>query len=166
MKNKVMEKNMVLQILVENGKAVISDSALDFVTAAYGVIVTSIEKQAMKDFKIEVCVNKDSSIKIMNVEKNSEMMSWDDEFVDEKGSSFLLYVLSEKVELLLYKSPNPRYKFSLTSVPQRNASTGEFLSKVESLPHFKAFLEIYKLILDTAHLHYKNVHGFVFNKSM
>lgn len=158
------EEKKLLRIFAKNERAVVGkDSALDSVIAVYGTVITASE---MRDCEVEICVNKDASVEVMNTYENTKMLFWDNEYIDEPGSIFLLYVLSEKAEFLLYWPSELDHKFWLSSVPKRNPSTGEILCKVESLPHFKAYTEIQRLICGLVNHPYKNKYIFSFNRSI
>lgn len=160
MKNNCGREGRLLQIFSNNGKAVIGeDSALDSVIAVYGMILTGSE---MRDRKVEICLNHNASVVVQN--ENEKIMFWDNEYVDEIDSRFLIYVLSEKLELILYKSPEPSHEFYLASAPARNPSTGIILSKVESLPHFKAYREMENVFFHLVNHPYKNKYTFAFKR--
>lgn len=160
MKNDFGREDKLLQIFLNNGEAAIGEnSALDSVIAVYGMIRTGAE---LRDHKVEICLNHNASVEVWI--ENTKIMSWDNECVDEENSRFLLYVLAEKVEFILYKSPDPSHEFYLASAPTRNPLTGIILSKVESLPHFKAYREMEDVLIDLVDHPYKNKYAFGFKR--
>ncbi len=156
------EKNILLKIQVKDRRFIIcDDSTLDSVIAFYGTVITAAE---MKDREVEICIGEDASVVITDIDKNEVMTSWNNEHVNELNSTFLFYALSEKFELLLYRSQEPNEKICLKGVPKRNPSTGEILSKIETLPNFKTYTQIQRLIVGMVCRPYKNKYTFGYNQ--
>ena len=156
------EKNILLKIQTKNKMPVIcNDSTLDPVLVYDGMIITAAE---IKDCDVEICIGEDASVVIRNIDKNEVMVSWNNEYVNEPDSSFLFYALSEKVELLLYRSPEQDQKFCLACIPKRNPSTGEILSKIKTLPYYQAYTQIRYLIVPIVYRPYKNKYRFVYDR--
>lgn len=146
---------------VSQGKVLPGEAlGLNGIKAVYGAFATSMDEEVLKK-KMEVHIDKYVSIKIY-ADGGDLLMMWDNEYISEPESAILLYVLSEKFEWLIYKSPIRGKGFALSSVPKKNPSTGEVLTKLESLQHFKAYIEIWNLLREKAFGNWQCVYGFCF----
>lgn len=154
------EKKNVLDISVMNGATTIcDDSMLDSVAAVYMTIVTATE---MKDHDMKIYVNKDTSVEVVN-EYGNVVAHWTNDLENEQDSRLLLYVLSEKVEFLLYKSDVQTRDFHLSTIPVKSPCSDGIIRKVEILPNYKAYKEIQRMLFEQVSHPYKNKYEFIFN---
>lgn len=153
----------LLHFQVKRGKAYSDDNfRLKGVKAIYGAFITSMDENIIEKVEMEVSIDNYAAIEIKDAEKGCLLMSWDNEYISEPESAILLYVLSEKVEWLIYKAPISGRGFCLSSVPKRHPATGDVITRLDSLQHFRAYIEIFELLKEKAFGNRQIVYGFHF----
>lgn len=130
------------------------------VKAVYGAFATSMD--VVKKTEMEVSINNYAEIEIRGTEQGHLLMGWSNEYIIEQKSSMLIYVLSEKMEWLIYKAPRLGHGFNLSSHPKKHPSTGMVITRLDSLQHFRAYIEILDLLRENAFRDGQIVYGFRF----
>jgi len=147
-----------------NGGKVFSDNAFKEkgIKAVYVAFSTSADADKLKKVEMGVYIDNYAAIEIKDVQSGYLFMSWDDEYISEPESAMLLYVLSEEYEWLIYKSPTAGRGFCPASVPKKHPSTGEIITRLDSLQYFRMYIEILELLKEKAYGKRQTVYGFCF----
>lgn len=161
-----METEQIFSFRERWGKILQSESFKSKgVKAVYGAFATQMDEDAVKKEEMKISIDRRASVEIKDAENDYLLLSWDNEYIFEPGSAILLYVLSEKFEWLIYKSSVLGRGFCLSSVPKRHPSTGEVITRLENLQHFKAYIEIWELLKEKAVENRQTVYGFSFRET-
>lgn len=134
------------------------------VKVVYGAFATKMDEDVVKKAEMEISIGRDASIEIKDAESGYLLMSWDKEYIFEPESAILLYVLSEKAEWLIYKSPALRHGFCLATATKTRPSMGE-VTRLENRQHFKAYVKILELLKNKAFGNRQIVYGFSFEEA-
>lgn len=153
----------LLYFQVKEGKVSLSGvSEEKGIKAVYGAFSTSMDGHVVGKKEMNVCIDHYAAIEIRDAENGYLLMSWDDEYICEPESAMLLYVLSEEYEWLIYKSPIARRGFCMASVPKKHPSTGEVITRLDSLQYFRAYTEVLELLREKAERKRQTIYGFCF----
>lgn len=158
-----METKQLISFLVRRGKVLPGEAFKSKgVKTVYGAFATQMDEDAVKKAEMGISIDCHASIEVKDAENGYLLMSWDNEYIFEPGSAILLYVLSEKAEWLIYKSPVPGRGFCLATKTYLSAGG---VTRLENRQHFKAYIEILELLKDKAFENRQIVYGFSFEEA-
>lgn len=133
-----VEKNFAFDVL--NGKAYLTQCFDSFpVGACFGTIKSSKDADSLMGTHLRIEFNRRKQVKVTDMSNEEQIMYWDSKTVFNEGSSILLYLLTEKAETLIYKSPEPKTSICIATPPKRHPADEKRIVKLCFLQRFNEY---------------------------